>query len=135
MDIKTKFSVGDACLFLMAHKNDLTNVEIIEATIHVIDIKCTDDGHRLTYIVKDNKGSEIEMSEDKLSSSHKELIEYIFRAKNVRTFTSKKHKISNGKASDNYHTDDLQEIFRDLAGNHANLPYLHTDYDEDARCQ
>jgi len=133
MDIKTKFSVGDACLFLMAHKDDLTNVEIIEATVHVIDIRCTDEGHKLTYIIKDSKGLEMKMSEDKLSSSHKELIEYIFRAKNVRTFTSKKHKISNGDSKSD--REALDEIFRDLAGtNRINmpniLPYLHTDYDQ-----
>jgi len=113
MDISTKFDVGDTVLFMMAEKNNLVDIKIVEATVQSIDISIESGGggHIITYEVKDSRNT-MELPEKYLCRNHKELVEYIFRSKNVRTFTSKDHKISKSKDP----MDDFAAIFSDLIG-------------------
>jgi len=114
MDIKTKFDVGNTCLFLMADKKDTTNVRVVEGVVSLINVRSDKYGTTWIYTVKDDTGNELDLEEEILCKNHQEIVKYLFRNENLRTFINKDHKISKRKdgSSDR---NDLNSIFEQMA--------------------
>lgn len=114
MDIKTKFDIGDSALFLMSINNNSLDVKLMKGIIKRIDIIVDYGDLTLTYELKveGQVGNPFTVGEEILCHNDKEIIEYIFKNKNLRQYLNKNHqeKINTDKDKE----INIEEIFRRL---------------------
>jgi len=97
MDIVTKFNIGDEAFFLMSVDSEI-DVKLFKVKVTKIDISMdeSDDEPIINYTVAGYSGN-IVLGNDTLFRNHKEVIEYLFKDTNMRTYLNKNHKFKKKK--------------------------------------